>query len=189
MIESLCFYLRCLSAALLCYTGFQNYSFIRCTSCSCSTCCFGLGFQLQNLQNFIKISRALIKDIFLGGLMQNCRRQGPSSRRGLRALGCTARGPARHNTCPQRPVRPGPQAQARRGVHTEPAGRDEARHRDAGPAVCWLRGGPEKEHGREPDEVLGCLALLREASAPSLCSPCASERLCACGCSFSGHPM
>ena len=34
-------------------------------SCSCSTCCVGLGFQLQNLQDFIKISRALIKDIFL----------------------------------------------------------------------------------------------------------------------------
>ena len=30
------------------------------------TCCFGLGFQLQNLQDFMKISRALIKDIFLG---------------------------------------------------------------------------------------------------------------------------
>ena len=65
MIESLCLYLLCLSAALLCYIGFQNYSLIRSTSCSCSTCCFGLGFQLQNLQDFIKISRALIKDIFL----------------------------------------------------------------------------------------------------------------------------
>ena len=32
-------------------------------SCSCSTCCFGLGVQLQNLQDFIKIYRALIKDI------------------------------------------------------------------------------------------------------------------------------
>ena len=64
MIESLCLYLLCLSAALLCYTGFQNYSLIRSTSCSWSTCCFGLGFQLQNLQDFIKIYRALIKDIF-----------------------------------------------------------------------------------------------------------------------------
>ena len=67
VIESLylLIYLLCLSAALLCYTGFQNYSLIGSTSCSCSTCCFGLGFQLQNLQDFIKISRALIKDIFL----------------------------------------------------------------------------------------------------------------------------
>ena len=67
VIESLCLYLLCLSAALLCYTGFQNFSLIRSTSCSCSTCCFDLGFQLQNLQDFIKITRALIKDIFLGG--------------------------------------------------------------------------------------------------------------------------
>ena len=65
VIESLCLYLHCLSAALLCYTGFQNQSLIPSISCSCSTCCFGLGFQLQNLQDFIKISRALIKDIFL----------------------------------------------------------------------------------------------------------------------------
>ena len=65
MIESLCLYPLCLSAALLFYTGFQNYSLIRSTSCSCFTCCLGLGFQLQNLQDFIKISRALIKDIFL----------------------------------------------------------------------------------------------------------------------------
>ena len=65
MIESLCLYLLCLSAALLCYIGFQCHSLIRSTSCSCSTCCFGLGFQLQNLQDFINISRALIKDIFL----------------------------------------------------------------------------------------------------------------------------
>ena len=65
MIESLCLYLHCLSAALLCYTGFQDSSFIRSTSCSCSTCCFCLGFQLQKLQDFIKVSRALIKDIFL----------------------------------------------------------------------------------------------------------------------------
>ena len=42
-----------------------KYSLIRSALCSCSTCCFGLGFQLQNLQDFIKISRALIKDIFL----------------------------------------------------------------------------------------------------------------------------
>ena len=65
LIESLCINLHCLSAALLCYTGFQNHSLIGSTSCSCSTCCFGLGFQLQNLQDFIKISRALFKDIFL----------------------------------------------------------------------------------------------------------------------------
>ena len=65
MIESLCINLHCLSVALLCYTGFQNQSLIRSTSCSCSTCCFGLGFQLQNLQDFIKISRAKIKDISL----------------------------------------------------------------------------------------------------------------------------
>ena len=64
VIEYLYLYLLCLFAALLCYTGSQNYSLIRSTSCSCSTCCFGLGFQLQNLQDFIKISRALIKDIF-----------------------------------------------------------------------------------------------------------------------------
>ena len=65
VIQSLCLYVLYLSAALLCYTGIQNYSLIRSTSFSCSTCCFGLGFQLQNLQDFIKISRALIKDIFL----------------------------------------------------------------------------------------------------------------------------
>ena len=64
LIESLYLSLLCLSAALLCYTGFQNYSLIRPISCSCSTCCFGLGFQHQNLQDFIKIIRALIKDIF-----------------------------------------------------------------------------------------------------------------------------
>ena len=29
-----------------------------CTYLPTSTCCFGLGFQLQNLQDFIKISRA-----------------------------------------------------------------------------------------------------------------------------------
>ena len=43
----------------------SNYSLIRSTSCSCSTYCFGLGFQHQNLQDFTKISRALNKDIFL----------------------------------------------------------------------------------------------------------------------------
>ena len=64
-IESLYLYLLCISAALLCNTGFQNYSLIRSTSCSCSTCCSGFGFQHENLQNFIKIYRALIKDIFL----------------------------------------------------------------------------------------------------------------------------
>ena len=68
MIESLCLYLLCLSAALLCYTGFQNYSLVRSISCSCSTCCFGLGFQHQNLQDFIKVIRELIKDIFLGAV-------------------------------------------------------------------------------------------------------------------------
>ena len=125
----------------------------------------------------------------MGGLMQNCRRQGPSCRCGHRAGGCTARGPARHTPCPRRPVPPRPQAQARHGVHTEPAGRDEARHRDAGPAVCWRRGGPEEEHEQEPDEVLRRRALLREASASSLRLPCASERLCACGCSFTARPM
>ena len=65
MIESLYLSLLCLSAALLCYTGLQNYSLIRSISCSCFTCCFGLGFQHQNLPDFIKIIRALIKDIFL----------------------------------------------------------------------------------------------------------------------------
>ena len=65
VIESLYLSLLCLSAALLCYTRCQNYSLIRSTSCSCSTCCFGLGFQHQNLQDFIKIYRALIKDIFV----------------------------------------------------------------------------------------------------------------------------
>ena len=65
VIESLYLYLLCLSAALLCYGEFQNYSLIRSTSCSCSTCCFGLGFKLQNLQEVINITRALIKDIFL----------------------------------------------------------------------------------------------------------------------------
>ena len=65
VIESLYLSLLCLSAALLCFTGFQNYSLIRYISCSCSTCCFGFGFQSQNLQDFIKVIRALIKDIFL----------------------------------------------------------------------------------------------------------------------------
>ena len=64
VIESLYESLLCLSAALLCYTGFQNYSLIRSISCSCSTCCFGLGFPHQNLQDFIKVMRALIKDTF-----------------------------------------------------------------------------------------------------------------------------
>ena len=72
MIESLCLYLLCLSSALLCYNGFQNHSLIRSTSCSCSTCCFGLHFQLQNQQDFIKISRALIKDIFLSLVCTDC---------------------------------------------------------------------------------------------------------------------
>ena len=43
----------------------SNYSLIRSTSCSCSTYCFGLGFQHQNLQDFSKISKALNKVIFL----------------------------------------------------------------------------------------------------------------------------
>ena len=64
VIDSLYLSLLCLSAALLCYTGFQNYSLILSIFRSCSSCCFGLGFQNQNLQNFIKIIRALIKDIF-----------------------------------------------------------------------------------------------------------------------------
>ena len=72
VIESLCLHLHCLSATLLCYNGFQNHSFIRSTSCSCSTCCFGLAFQLQNLQGFIRISRALIKDIFLVAVTVPC---------------------------------------------------------------------------------------------------------------------
>ena len=65
VIESLYLCLLCLFAALLCHTGFQNYSLIRSTSCSCSTCCFGLVFRHQSLQDFIKTIRALIKDIFL----------------------------------------------------------------------------------------------------------------------------
>ena len=64
VIESLYLCLLCLSAALLCYTGFQNYSLVRSISCSCSTCCFGLGFQHQSLQDFIKLIRTLIKDFF-----------------------------------------------------------------------------------------------------------------------------
>ena len=77
MIESLYVSLLCLSAALLCYTGFQKYSLIRAISCCCSTCCVGLGFQHQNLQDFIKIIRALIKDIFLfvSGLAENVESQ------------------------------------------------------------------------------------------------------------------
>ena len=65
VIESMYLYLLCLSAALLCYTGFRNYSLTQSTSCSCSTCCFGLGFQHQNVQDFIKRYRALIKNICL----------------------------------------------------------------------------------------------------------------------------
>ena len=42
----------------------SNYSLTRSTSCSCSTCCFGLAFQNQDLQDFIKTIRAQIKDIF-----------------------------------------------------------------------------------------------------------------------------
>ena len=84
-IESLYLYLLCLSASLLCYIEIQNYSLIRSTSCSCSTCCFGLGFQLQNLQDFIQISGALIKHIFLlpSGHMQtwNIAKNTPCSQR------------------------------------------------------------------------------------------------------------
>ena len=44
----------------------SNYSLIRSTSCSCSTCSFCFWeFTIKNLQDFIKIYRALIKDIFL----------------------------------------------------------------------------------------------------------------------------
>ena len=50
-------YLLCLSAALLCYTGFQNQSLIRSTFSPCSTCCFGLGFY-----NY-KTSRNTSKDL------------------------------------------------------------------------------------------------------------------------------
>ena len=75
VIESLYLCLLCLCAALLCYTGFQYYSLIRSISCSCSTCCFGLAFQHQNLQDFIKIIRALIEDIFLKVLPRG--RSGP----------------------------------------------------------------------------------------------------------------
>ena len=52
-------------ATWLLFTGVHPLCVVLRTSSSCSTCCFGLGFQLQNLQDFIKISRALIKDIFL----------------------------------------------------------------------------------------------------------------------------
>ena len=58
VIESFYLCLLCLSAALLCYTRFQNYSLIRSTSCSCSTCCFGPVFQHLNLLDFIKPIRA-----------------------------------------------------------------------------------------------------------------------------------
>ena len=64
VIESLYSSLLCLSAALLSSTGFENYSLIRSTSCSCSTCCFCLIFQHHNLQDFIKPIRTLIKNIF-----------------------------------------------------------------------------------------------------------------------------
>ena len=64
VIESLYVSLLCLFAALLWYTGFQNYSLIQSTSRSCSTCCFGSVFQYQKLQDFINTIRALIKDIF-----------------------------------------------------------------------------------------------------------------------------
>ena len=44
----------------------SNYSLIRSTSCSCSTCPFGFGISpSKNLQDFINIYRALIKDIVL----------------------------------------------------------------------------------------------------------------------------
>ena len=43
----------------------SNYSLIRSTSCSCSTCSFGFGISSsKNLQDFIKVYSALIKDIF-----------------------------------------------------------------------------------------------------------------------------
>ena len=64
MIESLCLYLLCLSAALLCYIGFQtiidsiqNLFLLYLLLWLCD-------FTIKNLQDFIKIYRALIKDIF-----------------------------------------------------------------------------------------------------------------------------
>ena len=65
VIESLYLSLLYVFAALLSYTGFQNYSLIRSTICSCSTCCFGSSFEHHHLHDFIKTIRALIKDIFL----------------------------------------------------------------------------------------------------------------------------
>ena len=51
----------------------QNYLLIQSISCSCSTYCFCFGFQHQNLQDFIEIIRALIKDFFLvaGATLEN----------------------------------------------------------------------------------------------------------------------
>ena len=44
---------------------------IRSTSCSCSSCSFGLVFQHQNLQDLIKRIKALIKVIFLKASKQS----------------------------------------------------------------------------------------------------------------------
>ena len=73
VIESLYLCVLWPTAALLCYIGFQNYSLIRSISFSCSTRCFGLGFQHQNLQDFIKFIKALIKDMFpvAGATLEN----------------------------------------------------------------------------------------------------------------------
>ena len=65
MIESLCLYLLCLPAALLCYTGFQT---IHDSIHILFLLYLLLGFWdflIKSLQDFIKISRALIEDIFL----------------------------------------------------------------------------------------------------------------------------
>ena len=66
-------YLLCLSAALLCYTGFQNQSLIRSTFSPCSTCCFGLGFyNYKTCRNTSKDlghnSRTSFSQPFLAGL-------------------------------------------------------------------------------------------------------------------------
>ena len=103
MIEPLCLYLHCLSAALLCYTGIKNHSLIRSTSCSCSTCCFGLSFQRQNVQDFIRISRALIKDIFLRAM---------PARKGARC-GAGAGSPRPHRPHPGHTGRGTPAARSR----------------------------------------------------------------------------
>ena len=65
MIDFLYLYLLCLSAAILCYTGFQtNHCSIRILLLLYLLLWFW-DFIIKNLQDFIKIYRALIKDIFL----------------------------------------------------------------------------------------------------------------------------